>query len=100
MKDVTTSAHDILISLDKLYTEAIDKNNAVSAQGEVDVETIKDMDGCPNAHSRMREAISKKTLCPLLGQDSSKAGVDLLANKNLLAVRAERECVSVEKALM
>ena len=103
MHDVSTSADGILISLDELYAEAIAKNVSVSAHEEVDdigKETPKEVDDRPQDYSQMREAISKKTLSPLLGQDPSKIGGELLVKKNLLAVRAERERVSAEKTLL
>ena len=96
MHDVTTSADGILISLDKLYAEAIAKNASVSAPEEVDdiaKETPKEVDERPQDYSQMKEAISEKTLSPLLGPE-------LMVKKSLLAVRAERECVSAEKALL
>ena len=42
----------------------------------------------------------EKTLCLFLGQDPSKTGAELLAKKNLLAMRAEHEWVLAEKALL
>ena len=99
MNDAPTSADGILISLSDLYAESINKKKAVTPAKEV--EAADDAANEEQAEQRViskREAIAKKKICPLIGSDVVPKGLQMLEDRNILAVRAERERVSQEKS--
>jgi len=94
-----TSADKLLTSLSTTYQESIDNSGVDSAEelddgdkDELDVEESSDGvegDSSSGYKSLKTTKISNKKINPLMGKDVYKIGRDLLAEKDIVAIRAE-----------
>ena len=99
-----TSADGILMSLDQLYAEAIDKEVAVATEEELGC----DGDDAELEASRQLESAAKKSKSnkkmmepyAKMGEDITALGLEILRGRNILEIRAELARRSKEKSLL
>ena len=88
-----TSADGILMSLDELYAESIDKEVAVTTEEELECdgeEAASDASIQPEASGKKARSRKKKAEpYAQMGEDITAIGFELLSERNILEVRAE-----------
>ena len=91
----STSADGILISLDELYAEAVDKQVAVTTEEELECDgdeatRLSSVDLSSVKKSKSAKKVTKVSEpCAKMGEDVSALGLATLRAKNILEVRAE-----------
>jgi hypothetical protein len=88
-----TSANGVLILMDELYTEAVDKEIAVTTKEELECdgnEAVQEVSMELQSNAKKSKS-SKKTMEPYakMGEDSSSLELEILCVKNIVEVRAE-----------
>jgi hypothetical protein len=98
-----TSADEILISLDDLYSEAVNKEVSVDEREEMDANEMSDaeeMETSQPARGPQPKQTTKKKVHEKMGEDIGKLGMEKLASRNILAVRDEKRRIAEEKCLL
>ena len=95
-----TSADGILITLDQLYKEAVDKQVAVSADDEVAKED--DCEPDEETHEDGAAPVMQKDKKPheKMGEDITYLGRQQLMDKDIIQMRLEKERISKEKCML
>ena len=100
------SADGILISLDELYAEAVDKQVAVTSEEELECDGDKLNRLSSRELSTGKKLKSGKKVTKLsgpyakMGEDISSLGLETLRGKNILEVRTESACRTKERNVL
>ena len=98
-----TSADGILISLNKLYSEAVNKEVPVDEREEMNDGEMEDADNpeaSPPPSRPKLDRATKKKVHEKMGEDIGALGMEKLLSRNILTIRDEKRRIAEEKCLL